>query len=283
MIPDTQCNRVFFSALLPEKAPIAFDGLTQILNKYQVPWSLLEGTKDIWCRDYMPLQVVPQLFARYKYEPDYLINVKKYRPTITDIDAIVPYPALKADYALKDMVLDGGNIVKAGPCIILTAKIFEENPGYPIDRLIQDLENTLKAKPIFIPWDTSEIFGHSDGVCRDLGHGHLLMTNYAQFDAKMAKRFRRALAPYFKEIHELKFSAPKPHKYSWAYINWLQTEQVLILPKFGIPEDEEAFAQISALMPEYEGRIEMVDATDLIVEGGAFNCCSWTIREIYHI
>ena len=36
---------------------------------------------------------------------------------------------------------------------------------------------------------------------------------------------------------------------------------MLILPKFNVPEDEQAFAQISSLMPEYDGRIEMVDAT----------------------
>ena len=71
----------------------------------------------------------------------------------------------------------------------------------------------------------------------------------------------------------------KPHKYSWAYINWLQTEQVLILPKFGIEEDEQAFEQISKLMLEYAGRIEMVDASDLVIHGGCFNCCSWTIKE----
>lgn len=278
MIQDVQCNRVFFSALLPEKAPIAFAGLTQILNKYHVPWSLLEGTKDIWCRDYMPLQVASQLFANYKYEPDYLINYKKYRPTITDAQAIIKELNLKTDDSLKDIVLDGGNIVKAGRYIILTGKIFEENPGHPIGHLIYELETTLDAQPIIIPWDKVEMFGHSDGVCRDLGNGRLLMTNYAQFDAKMAKRFRRALEPYFDEIHELKFSPTKPHKYSWAYINWLQTEQVLILPKFGTPEDQEAFEQISALMPGYEGRIEMVDANDLVVGGGAFNCCSWTIH-----
>ena len=278
MIQDSQCNRVFFSALLPEKAPLAFAGLTQILNKYHVPWSLIESTKDIWCRDYMPLQVASQLFANYKYEPDYLINFKKYRPTITNTDNIIKELGLETDHSLKDIILDGGNIVKAGPYVILTAKIFEENPGYPIDHLIQKLESTLEAKPLFIPWDDTEMFGHSDGVCRDLGNGHLLMTNYAQYDAKMSKRFRRALEPYFKEIHELKFSPSKPHKYSWAYINWIQTKQVLILPKFGIPEDQEAFEQISALMPGYEGRIEMVDANDLIVEKGAFNCCSWTIH-----
>lgn len=96
----------------------------------------------------------------------------------------------------------------------------------------------------------------------------------------MAERFRNTLKPSFKRVEELTFNTHRnPHKHSWAYINWLQTEQVLILPKFGIEEDEQALEQISLLMPEYDGRIEMVDASDLVIHGGCFNCCSWTIRE----
>ena len=102
------------------------------------------------------------------------------------------------------------------------------------------------------------------------------MTNYAQFDSDMAARFRRILKAHFTNVLELSFRASKPHKHSWAYINWLQTEKVLILPKFGIPEDQEAYEQISRLMPQYDGRIEMVDATDLIRYEGCLNCASWT-------
>ena len=49
-------NRVYFSALLPEVCPVTYNGLVEILDRYGVPHSLLEGTKDIWCRDYMPIQ-----------------------------------------------------------------------------------------------------------------------------------------------------------------------------------------------------------------------------------
>ncbi len=59
MIQDSECNRVFFSALLRERCPIAYKGLTETLDKYNVPWSLLEGTNDIWCRDYMPIRKPP--------------------------------------------------------------------------------------------------------------------------------------------------------------------------------------------------------------------------------
>ena len=46
--------------------------------------------------------------------------------------------------------------------------------------------------------------------------------------------------------------------------NYAQTDKVLIIPKFNITEDQEAYEQIARLMPNYKDRIEMVDATDLI-------------------
>ena len=53
----------------------------------------------------------------------------------------------------------------------------------------------------------------------------------------------------------------------------------LNLTKFNIPEDEQAFHQVERLLPEYESRIEMVDATDLVRYEGCLNCASWTIFE----
>ena len=44
-------------------------------------------------------------------------------------------------------------------------------------------------------------------------------------------------------------------------------------------EDEQAFEQISTLMPEYEGKIETVEATDLIRHEGCLNCAGWTVYE----
>lgn len=280
MIQDNQCNRVFFSALLRERCPIAFRGLTEVLDKYEVPWSLLEGTNDIWCRDYMPIQILPNYFMGYDYHPDYLLHSAKNRATITDGNEI----CRKLGYACSDMLnsvkIDGGNVVKAAGRAIMTSKIFEENPNDNLSWFVHFIENALGAKLVILPWDANEEFGHSDGICRYIGGNRVLLTNYADFDSRMAERFRNILKSCFKQVEELTFNTHrKPHKHSWAYINWLQTEQVLILPKFGIEEDEQALEQISRLIPEYEGRIEMVDASDLVIHGGCFNCCSWTIRE----
>lgn len=279
MIQDCYCNKVFFSALLEKTSTKTFHGLTEVLDRYNVPWALLEGTKDIWCRDYMPIPVLPNLFVGYKYNPDYLQYSAKDKATITDGTAVCKSLGYDCNSILSSIVIDGGNVVKADGRVIMTSKIFEENPGCDIFSFVNQTQMALGAKMVVLPWDAEEEFGHSDGICRYIGGDRVLMTNYKDFDPYMAARFRKALEGHFKEVVELSFKAKKPHKYSWAYINWLQTEQVLILPKFGIPEDEEALEQVSKLMPEYDGRIEMVDANDVIIHKGCFNCCSWTIRE----
>ena len=118
-------------------------------------------------------------------------------------------------------------------------------------------------------------FGEHFAAMRAFGEQFAAMRAFG----KMAGRFRRCLEPHFKTIHELRFDIKKPYKNNWAYINWLQTDKVLILPKFNAPEDEQAFEQISTLMPEYEGKIVTVEATDLIRHEGCLNCASWTVYE----
>ena len=167
MIQDNQCNRVFFSALLRERCPIAFRGLTEVLDRYEVPWSLLEGTNDIWCRDYMPIQVLPNQFLGYDYHPDYLLRNANDKATITDGNEI----CRKLGYACSNMLgtvkIDGGNLVKASGRAIMTSKIFEENPGANLSDFIRCIETALGASLVVLPWDSNEEFGHSDGICRN--------------------------------------------------------------------------------------------------------------------
>ena len=53
--------------------------------------------------------------------------------------------------------------------VILTDKVFEENPVLSHDYLCQRLRMSLGAEPLFVPWDANEIYGHTDGVVRFTG------------------------------------------------------------------------------------------------------------------
>ena len=63
---------VYLSELLKERFPESFNRLTSILEKNRVKFCLLKGTKDIWCRDYMPVQTKSGKLVQFRYEPSYL-------------------------------------------------------------------------------------------------------------------------------------------------------------------------------------------------------------------
>ena len=84
MILETRSNRVFYSAKLPIACPKAYRSVTNILDKYGVPHEVLKATRDIWVRDFMPIQVSPESFRRYYYMPDYLLEDKRYARLISD-------------------------------------------------------------------------------------------------------------------------------------------------------------------------------------------------------
>ena len=279
MILDSQCNTVFLSSRLQKSAPITFGNLTEILRQWDVPYSLLPDTKDIWCRDYMPLQVEKGRFFSYTYNPDYLRNYKTYRKSITDSEAVLD--SLDLDGIFTNMpgklVLDGGNVVRCGSKVVMTAKVFEENPSYRPVQILEALEEMLEAEVIVIPWDTKEIFGHADGVCRYSDDDTILLTNYRQIDKKMGARFYECLKPHFRNILELQYTKAARHKFDWAYINWLQTDKVLIVPSFGCAADAEAIRQIETALPSYRSRIVTCECPEVVRKGGALNCCSWTI------
>ena len=72
MIKDIDSNKVFLSDQLEKKYPDTFHRLISLLKEEGVEWAIIPHTKDIWSRDYMPIQIDDNDFLLYRYEPDYL-------------------------------------------------------------------------------------------------------------------------------------------------------------------------------------------------------------------
>ena len=69
---------VYLSGLFEECFPECFNRLTSILKKHGVEYRLLKGTKDIWCKDYMPIQTESGKLIQFRYEPSYLKGNKEW-------------------------------------------------------------------------------------------------------------------------------------------------------------------------------------------------------------
>ncbi|MDH6310144.1 agmatine deiminase [Dysgonomonas sp. PFB1-18] len=265
---DKDADTVYFSEWITDFR--CYKAISKILDRHHVEHELLPFTKDYWARDYMPVQISESTFIQYRYSPDYLQMKKSY---ITEPTACCKH--LNIDTIKTDIVIDGGNIIKCNDAIIMTNKVFDENPTYSKTELINQLESLFQIELIIIPWDKNEPYGHTDGMVRFIEDKKVLLNNYADFDKPLRKRLIKALNPHF-EIIELHYDVAKKSTLNWAYINFLQVNNLILLPAIGIEEDEPAFQLFKDI---YKTNIEQIDVADIVRLGGALNCISWNIKQ----
>ncbi|MDX9771380.1 MAG: agmatine deiminase family protein [Tenuifilaceae bacterium] len=282
MISDNQTNTIYFSELLKsdEKYSAIYKEIESKLAASEIAPKLLPKTKDIWARDYMPIQVKDKKYIEFRYDPDYLqgnyktqIGIKTYPDIVCD--------AINLKTIKTDVVLDGGNVVKSSNAVILTDKVITENQHhYNKTNLIKELKDIFDVeKIILIPQDPEDPYGHSDGMVRFIDENRVLLNGFYLAYPSFAKSIEDSLRTKGLTPEWLKFSKQTKDKRRWAYINFLQTKDIILLPKFGIDEDVEAIKQLEEHYPEYRNRIIQIQMDAVISKGGALNCISWTTKE----
>ena len=284
MITDRETNKVFLSEILKSDKRFSETSIEiiNILNACQVDYEFLTRTKDIWARDYMPIQVSDNKFIEFRYDPDYLQG-EENRIYKTYPDIVCDSIGLKT--IKSDIIIDGGNVIKSTNCAILTDKILLENEGtYEPDQLKEKLKLLFEVeKIILVPWDKkNDFYGHADGMIRFIDENKVLIQGYFDFySKKFTDEFFGALEENGIEWIKLEFDRKKEDMRSWAYLNFLQTKDLILMPKFGIIEDELALNQFKSIFKNYadSDRIFQLDMNTIVEEGGALNCISWTIKQ----
>ncbi len=183
MISDRDTNTIYFSKRLKTDLRFSdtYEQISDTLKSLRVKPRLLHDTKDIWARDYMPIQITEDKFIEYRYDPDYLqgnSDDEETRELKTYPDIVCESIGLKTKKT--DIILDGGNVVKSSNGIILTDKIVWENRrSYSEKQLINKLYELFEVeKVVLIPWDKECEYGHTDGMLRFINDNTVLISGF---------------------------------------------------------------------------------------------------------
>ncbi len=275
---DCKTNIVYISDLLKVKYKDTYKRLTHLFHNLRIKWQEIPCTKDIWVRDFMPVQLHDGEFVLYKYYPDYLDD-DEYRETITD-----PRESCKRlgiEYTEKDILLDGGNITHCRNSFILTDKCLRKGKR---EEDFLSLSNVLGTTPIIIPWHCDDptdyegdIYGHSDGIVRWCGGNKILMSNHRESHPEEAEKIRKILEREGYEVTEMLFDRVenKHPEWNWAYINFLHVGDKIIVPTFGIKEDKIALEYIKYAYPYCI--VESIRLRNIASNGGGLHCITWNI------
>lgn len=276
MITNSQTNFLYLADTLPKKYPKFYSQFEKVLHQCNLEFELLPNTKDIWAVDYMPIQTEQDRFVRFTYTPSYL-KTKKYLKTITDVDSICKEININTDKT--NIILDGGNIINSKNTVIMTERVFIENPTYQRKELINKLHEILQIdKLFFIPEQPNDFTGHADGMIRFIDETTLLINDYSQEKEWFRKAFEIAIRNTgldFQKITYPIYNNKNIHQANGDYINYLQMNNTIIIPTFGIKEDNQAVKQLETIFSEHT--IKTIDSNEIANDGGVLNCITWNI------
>ena len=280
MTPDWETNCVYFSRLLVDRFPPLIEQLAWTIPEHDTPVRFLDGTRDIWARDYCPVQVGPRGLVQFRYEPDYLRG--GYEGLITNADTVCRQLEDLGPCPMTDVVLDGGNVVASKNRVILTDKIYRENPNFPRDHLQARLRELFQVEDcIIIPKEPGDSIGHADGVVRFLMEDLVVANDYTKVDPGYGRRLHSVLAQHDLQVVKLPYFVENRKcdgidSAVGNYVNFLRVGNLVFVPAYGVPQDGQACAALEAACPKLA--IVPVPCVDLAREGGVLNCISWTAR-----
>ena len=117
----------------------------------------------------------------------------------------------------------------------------------------------------------------------------VVMNNYTELFPSLDQELRRILKRRRLDVELLPYPPPRtfsflgvPRKDSPTlsaegnYVNFLWVGNLIILPTYGIPEDEMARRTLERLCPN--AKIIPLSARELAEEGGVFHCIRWTVQ-----
>lgn len=253
---------IFISNLLIKNHVKIADALRSLLNKYDIKCEILE-TKDIWVRDFMPFLLDDGRPMSYVYDPDYLKD-DKYSGTRTEISPLKNH---------INLIIDGGNFVRCKDKAIMTDKIFKENPSKSKDEIINLIkEKCALSELIVIPKQPYDIYGHSDGMVRWIDESTVLVNDFSNESKSFNESIIKTLTRRGFEIKFMKYgSGFFTKKRDWgAYLNFIKIDNLLIVPIYGIDEDDAAVEQIGKF---YSGcAVEAINLGEIIEHSGALHC-----------
>lgn len=284
MISDSTTNYLYLSDKLKEKRYSKFlEGFEKLLKEEGVHFEYLEKTNDIWCRDFMPIQVNEKKYVQFKYEPYYLRKTEHLK---TDPKKVIETLRFESEVIFSEIILDGGNVVKSENKVIITDQIVKENKGKDLKKeLIPELRKLFEIEHIIIvphlPYDWT---GHADGIVRFIDNETVLINDYSKTTQSESwqKKFKKVLddnklncftIPYLEEVRKNDEGVTPA---TGCYMNFLEINNKIFLPKFNISEDSSA---VKIFNESIEKKIIPVENCEIVAErGGILNCITWNIK-----
>ena len=279
MMLDCNTNFIYFADCLPKQYFAFYQQLMHVVMKCKIKFDFLPAAKHIGIADYMPIQLGLNHFMQ---SSELLIdNLEPLeRKKISKAETI----SHRLDLPLQtlNIQLRRANLVTTTDKIIICDTVFKDNIHIEAHLLVNTLRELFQVNQIIvIPTAVDNVKGNANGMLRFINSDTVLVNDYSKEDISFQYQLLNALEnaklnfitlpyhPYFnRNIHEV----------NGIYINYLETEQAIILPNYAMPTDEKAFSVLHDIFNWKT--IATVDCNDIAHTGNGLNNIAWNIKKL---
>ena len=218
-------------------------------------------TDDVWIRDYGPTSVITsnggKAFIWNNYYEMYTSYAKLSADAASELGRYYDVPVYRVP-----LVVEGGNIISDGKgTVIMFDSVLKNNPDYDVEKL----ENVMKEyygcnNLILLPSLKGELTGHVDMVVKFVDNDTLMVAEsepsfqwYQNFEdiADMLSKTKSSTGLNYKIIRMKLAPGGTDSERFWSYINSLTVNGSVIVPIFGVEEDNAALELYKKAMPGY--------------------------------
>ena len=200
--------------------------------------------------------------------------------------------ALTIPVVSSSLAMEGGALHVDGEGTLLTTEsvVFanNRNPGITREAAEAEFARTLGIKKtIWLPGSHLEkgTNGHIDGIACFVKPGVVLFetsassreeyrevtsNNLLALQGQTDAKGRKIELVYVQEAPDLRWIQGQKWGYSTSYVNLYLANGAVIMPKFGIPEDDAGYESIKAAFPDRD--VVQVDISVLAGGGGGIHC-----------
>ncbi len=277
MISDCQTNTIYLADTLRMDNAAEYRKFRKLLESYGVTVKVLNWTNDIYCRDFMPVQVDEYDFIQFVFKPD---SYYKRSEIEMITNPVLVHIANKLQHIrYSNIILDGGNVVKWRDKVIITDKVYVDN-RYQFESdeaILKQLEEELKCRVIIIPRYPGEKTGHADGLVRFIDERNVFINDTYGEPGKWLDDFLQVLDKNGLKTVELPCLTKSGQKSGdGLYINYLHAGNLVVVPQFELKEDKDALLKITDAFSK-NCRVVPYNSDKIAEYGGVLNCATWSI------
>lgn len=246
--------------------------------------------KDIWIRDFAPLQVrtaeeyvlVKQHYAPFYFKRNDQEYAKAGNELTKNLNQLIKKRVIQLGNKPDPLIIDGGNpTVNGDGMAITTDRIISDNRSYAIEEIRRIFKEKLGiSELIVLPVEPGDVTGHVDGMVRFISRQVVVVADYPE-EYPEGRKFYNTIASSLTDkgltVVRLLNAIPLETKgfppATGNYINFLRIENKILLPRY--KGQESLFNKAKATLESYVSEVIGIDCDLLAKKGGVLNCISY--------